>query len=139
MKRTTLLNAPLSAVISELGHTDTITLCDCGLPIPETTERIDLAITQGTPTFYDALAGITAELMIEKVTIAEEMQNISPEFHKGFLAHIEKVAKDQGKEIEIEEIPHDEFKKQTTSSKAIVRSGECTYYANVIITAGVAF
>jgi len=139
MKKTTLLNAPLSAVIAELGHTDTITVCDCGLPIPATTERIDLAITQGTPTFYDVFNAITAELCIEKITIAKEMRNISPEFYKAFLTRIEEVAKEQGNTIEIEEIPHTEFKQRTAESTAIVRSGECTYYANAIITAGVAF
>jgi len=77
MKKTTLINAPLSACISELGHTDTICLCDAGLPIPLSCERIDLAVTQGTPSFFDVLKGISSELVIEKMTIANEMKKIS--------------------------------------------------------------
>jgi len=139
MKKTVLINAPLSACIANLGHTDTICLCDAGLPVPASVERIDLAVSQGTPGFFDVLGPIAAELCIEKVTIAAEMQKISPAFHKTFIAALEKIEADQGKKIEIEEIPHVEFKKQTALCRSIVRSGEVTYYANVIITAGVAF
>ena len=39
----------LSAVIAECGHTDQICLCDAGLPIPATTQRIDLALKAGVP------------------------------------------------------------------------------------------
>ena len=139
MKKTTLINAPLSACIAKLGHTDTICLCDAGLPVPAGVERIDLAVCQGTPKFFEVLAPIAAELSIEKVTIAQEMKKISPSFHKEFLAAVEKIGKEQGKPIEVEEVPHVDFKKQTAKCSAIVRSGEVTYYANVIITAGVAF
>ncbi|HCC11063.1 MAG TPA: D-ribose pyranase, partial [Atlantibacter hermannii] len=47
MKKGTVLNADISRVISRLGHTDTVVVCDAGLPIPKTTERVDLALTQG--------------------------------------------------------------------------------------------
>ena len=36
----------------------------------------------------------------------------------------------------IEAIPHMEFKKQTGASRAAVRTGEFTPYANVILVAG---
>jgi L-fucose mutarotase/ribose pyranase (RbsD/FucU family) len=34
MKKGTVLNADISAVISRLGHTDTLVVCDAGLPVP---------------------------------------------------------------------------------------------------------
>ncbi|WP_303395062.1 RbsD/FucU domain-containing protein, partial [Salmonella enterica] len=43
MKKGTVLHSGISSVISRLGHTDTVVVCDAGLPIPSTTERIDLA------------------------------------------------------------------------------------------------
>ena len=51
MKKGTVLNSEISAVISRLGHTDTLVVCDAGLPIPHSTARIDMALTQGVPTF----------------------------------------------------------------------------------------
>lgn len=41
MKKGVLLNADVSAVVSRLGHTDQIVICDAGLPIPAVTQRID--------------------------------------------------------------------------------------------------
>ncbi len=47
MKRTALMNAPLSAAIARLGHTDLLLVADGGLPIPAEPERIDLALVAG--------------------------------------------------------------------------------------------
>ena len=44
MKRAGILNSDISRVLSYLGHTDTICIGDCGLPIPDEVERIDLAL-----------------------------------------------------------------------------------------------
>ena len=55
----------MSAVIARLGHTDQLTLCDAGLPIPAETQRIDLALTQGVPTFLQVFAAVTQEMQVE--------------------------------------------------------------------------
>ena len=47
MKKSALLNSELSYVIAKMGHTDTLTVGDCGLPIPQETQRIDLALRKG--------------------------------------------------------------------------------------------
>ena len=55
MKKGTVLNSDISSVISRLGHTDTLVVCDAGLPIPKSTTRIDMALTQGVPSFMRVL------------------------------------------------------------------------------------
>ena len=42
-------------------------------------------------------------------------------------------------EIPLHFISHETFKRKTGDAAAVVRSGECTPYANVILVAGVAF
>lgn len=42
MKKTALLNAQLSHCIATLGHTESLTICDAGLPIPLSVERIEI-------------------------------------------------------------------------------------------------
>ena len=42
MKKKGILNSDISRVLSYMGHTDRICIGDCGLPIPEETERIEL-------------------------------------------------------------------------------------------------
>lgn len=51
MRKTSLLNSNISSVISKMGHTDMLAIGDCGLPIPDETERIDLALIKGFQDF----------------------------------------------------------------------------------------
>jgi D-ribose pyranase len=139
MKRGVLLNAPLSALVAKLGHTDEITVCDAGLPIPAGPERIDLALMAGTPSLATVLTALLTDLVVEKVIMASEIKQISPTAHQALVEQIEAHAAAQGKSITIEYCLHEAFKTRSRQSKAIVRSGEVTPYANIILCAGVAF
>ena len=65
MKRHGILNSNISRVLSSMGHTDRIAIADCGLPVPEGTERIDLAVTFGNPRFMDVLKAVSSDMKIE--------------------------------------------------------------------------
>ena len=71
MKRHGILNSNISRVLSAMGHTDRIAIADCGLPVPEGTERIDLAVTFGNPRFMDVLKAVSNDMKIEAVVLAE--------------------------------------------------------------------
>ena len=131
MKKTGLLNLPISSTIASLGHTDTITIADAGLPIPATTERIDLAVKAGLPGFLDVLAAVLMEMKVQEAIIATEMKGKSPQMHKKLLEALG--------DIPVRSIPHKDFKTQTESTKAIVRTGEFTPFANVTLVSGVLF
>ena len=139
MKRGVLLNAPLSALVARMGHTDEITVCDAGLPIPVGPERIDLALMAGTPSLQTVVAALFTDLVVEKVIMASELKTVSPLAHQALLDQIAEHARDQGKPITIEYCLHEAFKARSHQSQAIVRSGEVTPYANLILCAGVAF
>lgn len=68
------MNAQLSHCIATLGHTESLTICDAGLPIPLSVERIDLALTAGVPSFLQTLNVVTNEMYVERVVIAEEIK-----------------------------------------------------------------
>lgn len=138
MKKTALINAELSYLVASLGHFDEITVCDAGLPIPNHTQRIDLALTHGVPAFIDTVRVLLGEMQITGVILASEFERINPQTHHALLGLIAK-EQQQNSEISISYISHEAFKKRTKSSKAIVRSGECTPYANVIFQSGVVF
>lgn len=82
MKKIGILNQEISAVIAGMGHMDTVVIADAGLPIPDETQRIDLALTGGVPGFLETLLVVLEELQVEKAIIAEEMINTSPEMYK---------------------------------------------------------
>lgn len=131
MKKTGLLNQPLSTVIAGLGHQDTLCVCDAGLPTPATTQRIDLAVSAGVPAFLDVLDVVLAEMQIEGAIIAAELAEISPDMHEAILQRLG--------DVNVRVVSHEDFKQQTGEAKAIARTGEFTPYANVILIAGVVF
>ncbi len=81
MKKGTVLNSDISSVISRLGHTDTLVVCDAGLPIPKSTTRIDMALTLGVPSFMQVLGVVTNEMQVEAAIIAEEIKHHNPQLH----------------------------------------------------------
>jgi D-ribose pyranase len=131
VKKIGILNQPISSVIAGLGHTDTLVIADAGLPIPPETRCIDLALTKGIPTFLDTLRVVLIEMQVERAIVAEEMLDVSPQIHETIKEMLEDIP------IEIE--THLIFKEQTRSARAVIRTGEFTPYANVILVAGVMF
>ena len=128
MKKGKLINHSISSLIASLGHTDEIVIADAGLPIPEETERIDLALTAGIPTFEDTLRTVLEEMCVEKAFVSEEIKEYSPQVLELIQAAIGN--------LPVEPIPHPNFKERTKNSRAIIRTGEFTPYANVILVSG---
>ncbi|WP_336983686.1 MULTISPECIES: D-ribose pyranase [unclassified Cedecea] len=139
MKKGTVLNADVSAVISRLGHTDSLVIADAGLPIPRHTQRIDLALTHGVPGFMQVVDVVTQEMQVEAAIVASEIKQYNPALHETLLSHIEQLQKHQGNTITIRYISHEQFKQHTADAHAVIRSGECSPYANIILCAGVTF
>ena len=133
MKKTVLLHSGISRVVSNMGHCDTLTIADCGLPVPAGVERIDLAVKRGIPSFFDTFDAVMSELCIQKITIAKEASEHNKEFYAFFTGYCQQNA------IHFEQVPHEEFKMLTQHSVAVIRTGECRPYSNVILESGVAF
>ncbi|MEZ4638129.1 MAG: D-ribose pyranase [Caldilineaceae bacterium] len=131
MKRSGILNAEIAAVVARLGHMDSITIGDAGLPIPKGPKRIDLVVKPGLPSFLDVLAVVLQEQVVEKAVIAAEMARVSPDLYQQLRTVLGP--------IPVETISHEEFKQRTATSRAVIRTGEFTPYANVILVSGVAF
>ncbi|MCV9878832.1 D-ribose pyranase [Brenneria izbisi] len=139
MKKAVLLNSDVSSVIARLGHTDQLVIGDAGLPIPETTTRIDLALTHNVPTFLQVVDAVTSEMQVEAAILAEEIIIKNPTLHDALLKQLKQLEQYQGNSISLHYVCHEDFKKQSGKSRAIIRSGECSPYANVILCAGVTF
>ncbi|MCA1065221.1 D-ribose pyranase [Rossellomorea sp. AcN35-11] len=129
MKKNGILNSEISKILSDLGHTDFIVIADCGLPIPDHIRKIDLALKQGVPSFMDVLHEVEQDMEIERVTLASEI--------KDFNGVLEDEVRQ--KHAAVEYVSHEEFKSLTKGAKAIIRTGEATPYANIILHSGVIF
>ncbi len=131
MKKYGILHHELARVIAQLGHGDMLIIADAGLPIPPNVQRIDLAVTEGVPSFLQVLTAVLAEIQVERATIANEMAVRSPATQQSLL--------DLCAAIPISTVSHEEFKRLSQIARAIVRTGEFTPYANIILYSGVVF
>lgn len=132
MRRSGLLHAELNRLIAAMGHTDTLVIADVGLPIPPGVACVDLAVLPGIPSFAQVFDAIYAELAVESVTFASDIHQHNPE-----LVRLHEKLTDDG--IVVNEISHDLLKLHCAKASAIIRTGETSPYANVILHAGVTF
>ncbi len=127
-----ILHGQLSRVLAEMGHTDELLVTDAGLPIPLGVERVDLALTGNVPRLSTVLERILAELTVEEAVMADEMAKHSP-------ALFEEVRRLLPSSARITLVPHPDLKARTHGVRAAVRTGELTWYANIILVGGVSF
>lgn len=131
MKKSGVLNSDISRVLSYMRHTDTICISDCGLPCPDETELIDISLEKGVPDFVRVLKAVVNDMSVEKIFLAEEIRVKNPAVLKEIQTLLPGVRTDF--------MPHDEFKKKLLSCKAVVRSGEASPYANIILQSACIF
>ena len=129
MKKHGILNSSISKVLADLGHTDQIIIADCGLPIPDHVKKIDLALKLGSPSFSEVFEVILENMYVEQAVIANEITEHNEQ--------LENIINNSINNINY--VSHEELKKQYNVAKAIIRTGEATPYANVILQAGVNF
>ena len=129
MKKHGILNRELAGIFAKLGHTDQIVIADCGLPIPAGVKCIDLSLKIGEPSFLDVLYTVLEDLAVEKALAAHEIKDANP----AVLDRMNTGLPD------IEFVSHEQFKDLTKQAKVIIRTGEATPYANVILQSGVIF
>ncbi len=131
MKKIGILNQPISAVIAGLGHMDMLVIADAGLPIPPEVERIDLALVPGVPGFLQTVEAVLVEMKVDKVIVANETDDNSPHIAEGLKARLPGVP--------FEWVSHARLKELSHAAAAVIRTGEFTPYANVILVSGVTF
>jgi D-ribose pyranase len=132
MKKSGHLNREISRVLASMGHTDSIVIADCGLPIPRGVECIDLSLALGDPAFLRVLETVLSDLKVERAVFAVESQE-----HNSTL--LGRATKMTGEAVPVEFVAHEKLKELTREARAIIRTGEATPFANVILYSGVIF
>ncbi|WP_099157437.1 D-ribose pyranase [Virgibacillus ndiopensis] len=131
MKKSGILNRDITSVLGKLGHTDKIIIADCGLPIPNEIHCIDLSLTIGNPSFTTVFKAVTDDMEVEEMTIAKEIHDKNSVLHDELKNFYDKV--------QVNYVSHEQLKAEIPKAKAVIRTGEATPYANVILHAGVIF
>ena len=127
MKRGPLINSEMSRAIAELGHRDWLVLADAGHAIPRDADRIDIALRPGLPAMVDVLETVLTEMRAEAFVvcdqISEENPSLSAEFDR-LLPGVERI-----------DVSYSRFREIVGSAKTVVRTGEATAQANIILRA----
>ncbi len=123
-----VLNPELAALIRRIGHTQMLLVCDGGFPVPFGVPggTLDLSVTADVPTVAQVLDAILPELPHDRVILASEMKECSPE----------RYAWHEQQKSPIECHSHLRFKQFAREAVACVRTGDATPYANVIVVGG---
>ncbi|MFF3171770.1 D-ribose pyranase [Streptomyces sp. NPDC057900] len=129
MKKSGILNRHLAGALAELGHGDTVLVCDVGMPVPPGPRVVDLAFRAGVPSFAEVLDGLLDELVVEGATAAEEIRDANPAASRLLAERLP----------DLTHVPHDALKALTTHARLVVRTGEARPYANVLLRCGVFF
>ena len=131
MKKHGILNRDLAGMLARMGHTDTLLIADCGLPIPDGVPCIDLSVVHGLPSFAQVLEAVLHDFVCEEATMAEAICTDNPACWTE--------ARTLLGEVPIQYITHDALKQASRAAKLIIRTGEATPYANIVLRSGVCF
>lgn len=131
MKKRGILNSDIAEVLADMGHTDTICIADAGLPVPPSVRKIDISVKNGLPSFIDTLKAVADDMEVEKIVIAEEVKENNADVFCELIRLFGNV--------ETEYVPHNDFKEMTKNCRAVIRTGEMTPYANIILQSGCIF
>jgi D-ribose pyranase len=131
MLRSGILHVELARFLASCGHLDEIVICDAGLPIPDESQRIELAIGPGLPGLLPVLDLVLGSIVVEAAVMADEGLVRSPQMSADVPRRLPG--------IPMSRLPHVDFKRRTRSAKGILRTGEFTPYSNVILVCGCAY
>ena len=81
MKKTGIINAPISTVIAHLEHSDMLTVADAGLPVPSTNPAHRPGAQTRRPGFLETLEVVLTEMFVEKAYVSEDILTKSPHIY----------------------------------------------------------
>lgn len=131
MRKTGILNSEIVKELSAIGHTQFLIIGDAGLPIPKGIKVIDLALRSGIPSFLETLEAVLDEMVVENYYLADEIKSKN--------LYLNDEVKKMAGDLPHDYISHEELKKISEQAQVIIRTGERSPYANIVLVAGVNF
>jgi D-ribose pyranase len=124
-----IIHHELAGLIAGLRHTDTFVISDAGLPLAPGTPTVDLGYRYGQPPFLDVAQAVLAQILVEHSWVTDQVREVNPTVYTALRSF----------GLEPEPLDHDDFKARVGDVRFAVRTGENTFFANVLCRAGVPF
>ena len=126
MLKTGILNPHVLDLLARVRHTNTLVIADRGFPFWPQIETVDLSLVDNVPTVLQVLAAIRQNFNAGKAWMAKEFLRENVKTVQNRFALVLK-----GVALEFE--PHGEFKQRIPHAIGLIRTGDTTQYANVIL------
>lgn len=126
MLKTGILNPQVLALLARVRHTNTLVISDRGFPFWPQIETVDISLVDNVPTVLQVLAAIRPNFVIGKAWMAQEFLGAN---NKAARARFSAALR--GAPLKFE--PHVEFKKRVPEAIGLIRTGDTTQYANIVL------
>ena len=129
MRETGIVNRELCDVLSTLGHTDELIVCDAGFAIPLGVRTVDISLAENKPTVPEVLAELKKHFSVEKLVLSEETKRVVP-------TRFKELTESFGNGMAVELISQTEIRTRARDVKAVIRTGDFTAYSNILLVSG---
>src|SRR5277367_4295797 len=124
-----ILNPQILALLARIRHTNALVIADRGFPFWPMIETVDISLVDDVPTVLQLIAAVRANHNFTQAYMAREFQK------NNFKTVQEKFAKAL-RRVQTKFEPHVQFKKRVPHAVGLVRTGDTTPFANVILVSG---
>lgn len=121
-----ILNPQVNSLLSRVRHTNTLVIADRGFPFWPGIETVDLSLVDNIPRVLDVVRAIRVNFVIGAITMAEEFRSRNH-------AAVVSAFTDEIAGIDLRFEPHADFKKRVPAAIGLIRTGDTTQYANMIL------
>ena len=126
MIKTGILNPDILSLIARVRHTNTLVISDRGFPYWPEIETVDLSLVDDIPTVLQVLAAVRQGCVFGQAYMAQEfLSNNTEATQKAFA--------DALSGIPLTHEAHVDFKKRVPGAIGLIRTGDTTQYANLIL------
>ncbi len=129
MLKTGILNPAINSLLCRIRHTNTLVISDRGFPFWPQIETVDISLIDDIPRVLDVLQALTRNFVVAQAFMAEEFLSVNqPATKDAFTKAL------NGTPILYE--PHVIFKRRVPQAIGLIRTGDTTQYANLILESG---
>ncbi len=129
MQKSGILNPALLSLLARVRHTNLLVITDRGFPSWPGIETVDISLVDGIPTVLQVVNALRPGYDFTQAYMAQEfLAENSTEVQAQFKTAL------SGISLAYE--PHVDFKKRVPQAVGLIRTGDVTQYANLILESG---
>ena len=126
MLKTGILNPAINSLLSRVRHTNVLVIADRGFPFWPEIETVDISLVDDVPRVLDVLRALRQNFTIGSAFMADEFRSHNNlETQQSFQSALEGIS------IFVE--PHTKLKMRVPHAIGLIRTGDTTQYANLIL------